>query len=79
MWISATIFGVAHYRGMPGGIWGVLLAGLLGWVLTKSMIETEGFFWAWLIHFLQDVVLLLGYFIVTSSPDLIKEKLYSTD
>jgi hypothetical protein len=22
----------------------------------KSMVETGGFFWAWFIHFLQDVV-----------------------
>jgi hypothetical protein len=36
---------------------GVLLAAFIGWFLSKSMIETQGFFWAWFIHFLQDVVI----------------------
>ncbi|MFH0850449.1 MAG: hypothetical protein V1924_05870 [Candidatus Bathyarchaeota archaeon] len=31
--------------------------GFLGWFLGKSMQETGGFAWAWLIHFLQDVII----------------------
>jgi hypothetical protein len=27
----------------------------MGWLLAKSMQETHGLFWAWFIHFLQDV------------------------
>jgi hypothetical protein len=38
------------------------LAGFLGWFLAKSIGETHGFFWAWLIHFLQDVVIITGLF-----------------
>lgn len=55
--VSALIFGVIHYWGNPGGIAGVIVAGFLGWFLAKSILETKGIFWAWLIHFLQDVVI----------------------
>jgi len=55
--LTATIFGLAHFHGVPYGLIGVLLAGFLGWVLGKSMLETQGLFWAWLIHFCQDVVI----------------------
>jgi uncharacterized protein len=58
--MSAFIFGIVHYFGNPSGILGVLMAGFIGWVLSKSMIETGGFFWAWFIHFLQDVVILFA-------------------
>jgi hypothetical protein len=60
--VSAFIFGSVHYFGTPGKIPGVLLAGFLGWFLAKSIGETHGFFWAWLIHFLQDVVIITGLF-----------------
>ena len=57
---SAIAFGAPHLRGMPNGIVGALMAGVLGWLLAKSMLETSGFFWAWTIHFLQDVVIFSG-------------------
>ncbi|MFS0491321.1 CPBP family intramembrane glutamic endopeptidase [Leadbetterella byssophila] len=56
--ISAVLFGIPHFAGMPNGIIGVTLAGILGFVLAKSMYETNGFFWAWTIHFLQDVLII---------------------
>lgn len=56
--ISAVIFGLAHFQGMPNGVIGIILAGLLGYVLSKSVHETNGIFWAWLIHFLQDVIII---------------------
>jgi|GEM_PF-1989662 len=55
--LSAMIFGTVHYWGNPGGIAGVLLAGFLGWLLAKSILEIKGIFWAWFIHFLQDVII----------------------
>jgi membrane protease YdiL (CAAX protease family) len=58
MIVSGIIFGCVHYFGTPGGIIGVLVAGFLGWFLAKSILETKGFFWAWFIHFLQDVVII---------------------
>jgi len=56
-WISAGIFGIPHYFGTPGGPIGVLMAGFLGWLLAKAVYETRGMFWAWFIHFVQDVVI----------------------
>lgn len=53
--LTAAFFGIWHYYGIPYGIVGVLLAGFLGWLLSKSMLETKGLFWAWFLHFLQDV------------------------
>lgn len=55
--ISAAVFGILHFWGTPGGFFGVIFAGFLGWFLSKSIIETRGIYWAWLIHFLQDVVI----------------------
>jgi len=37
----------------------------LGWLLAKSIAETEGMFWAWFIHFLQDLIIFGGLFLVT--------------
>ena len=54
------LFGGGHYFGTPGGVTGVLLAGFLGWLLSKSIAETHGFGWAWLIHFVQDVVIFVA-------------------
>ncbi len=62
--VSAAIFGGVHFYGTPGGILGVLLAGFLGWFAAKSIGETRGVFWAWLIHFLQDVVIFAGLFFI---------------
>ena len=35
----------------------MLLAGFLGILLAKSMVETGGSRWAWSIHWLQDVII----------------------
>jgi hypothetical protein len=55
--LAAVFFGLGHYYGVPYGLIGAVMAWLLGWLLGKSMIETGGFFWAWFIHFLQDVAI----------------------
>lgn len=60
--VSAFIFGTVHYFGTPGKIPGIVLAGFLGWFLAKSIGETQGFFWAWTIHFLQDIIVVTGLF-----------------
>lgn len=67
MLTSAFIFGTVHYFGVPGGIFGVLAAGFLGWLLAKSIIETRGLFWAWFIHFLQDVIIFTALLSVQST------------
>lgn len=60
--LSGAIFGIVHYFGTPGGIAGVIMAFFIGWFLSKSIIETKGFFWAWFIHFLQDIIIFYGLF-----------------
>jgi hypothetical protein len=54
--MAAGWFGLRHYFGYPGGPFGVLLAGYLGWWAAKSMIETRGFVWAFSLHFLGDFI-----------------------
>jgi membrane protease YdiL (CAAX protease family) len=65
--VSAIVFGLAHFQGMPNGILGMILAGLLGYLLSKSVHETGGMFWAWFIHFLQDVIIISSIFLMRSS------------
>jgi membrane protease YdiL (CAAX protease family) len=55
VYMVAVYFGLMHFYGIPYGVIGVLLAAFMGWLLAKSMQETRGLFWAWFIHFLQDV------------------------
>jgi len=60
--INAVFFGLAHYLyGSPPGVIGLLMTGFLAWLLGKSMLETKGFLWAWLIHFFPDVVIFFSY------------------
>ncbi len=53
----AAYFGLAHFYGVPYGVIGVALAWFLGWILARSMLETRGLWWAWFIHFVQDVAI----------------------
>jgi len=61
--VSSLVFGGLHYFGMPGGVAGVLMAAFLAFLLSKSITETRGLFWAWFIHFLQDFVIFTALFI----------------
>jgi len=60
---TSAYFGLGHYYGVPNGVIGVLLSMFLGWLLGKSMLETRGFFTAWLVHFLTDIPIFV-FFIV---------------
>jgi hypothetical protein len=55
LYMVAAYFGLGHFYGVPYGVIGVLMAGFMGWILARSMQETRGLFWAWFIHFWQDV------------------------
>jgi len=59
--ITTTFFALGHYYGVPNGILGVVLSGFLGWFLGKSLLETKGFFWAWIIHFVPDIIIFSFY------------------
>ena len=67
MLFSAVAFGIVHYRGIPNGVTGVVMAGVLGWLLTKSILETEGLFWAFGIHFVQDLVVISAWILFQNS------------
>lgn len=61
--MAALVFGTVHYFGIaPNGLPGALMAGFIGWFLAKSINKTKGFFWAWAIHFAQDVVIMFFLF-----------------
>ncbi len=64
--ISAILFGIPHFGGMPSGLIGATMAGVLGLVLAKSLYETNGFFWAWTIHFIQDVIIIGTLFLMAT-------------
>jgi len=60
LWMNAVTFGLAHYlSGSPGGIPGFVLTGFLGYLMAKAMLETKGFGWPWLIHFISDIPVLV--------------------
>jgi len=63
--LTAALFGIGHYFGVPYGVGGVALAVVMGWFLGKAMLETKGFFWPWLLHVVADVCIF--YFILAGS------------
>ncbi len=63
--VSAVVFGAPHYFGMPSGIVGALMAGFLGWLLALSLVETQGLLLAWVIHFVQDVVIITSMILMS--------------
>lgn len=56
-WVSAAVFGGIHWFGVPGGPVGAIMAGFLGWLLARSIQDTRGVGWAWIVHFCQDVLI----------------------
>jgi membrane protease YdiL (CAAX protease family) len=65
--LTAALFGLAHYYGQPSGPLGVVMAGIAGWFWARSMIETRGFFWAFFIHLVQDIVILSFLAVATAT------------
>lgn len=57
LFLTSVFCGLAHYYGVPYDVLGVVMSTFLGWMLSKAMLETRGFFWAWFIHFCQDVAI----------------------
>jgi len=55
--VTAAYFGLGHFYGVPYGVVGVLMAFIPGWLMGKSMLETRGFAWAWIIHFCMDATI----------------------
>jgi membrane protease YdiL (CAAX protease family) len=57
LWLTSLRFGIGHFYGNPSGLLGVVGATFFGFVLARSMIETRGSGWAWIIHFAEDIVI----------------------
>ena len=60
--LTAVFFGLGHWLyGSPPGLLGFVMVGFLAWLLGKSMLETKGFLWPWIIHFIPDAVIFFSY------------------
>ncbi len=57
VWLTGLRFGVGHWFGNPSGLTGVLLATIFGWFAARSMLDTRGSGWIWLVHLINDVVI----------------------
>lgn len=56
--ITVVFFGLGHYAGgFPNGILGVVMCCFLAYILAKSMLETRGMFYAWVIHMVLDIII----------------------
>ena len=62
--LSAVLFGLPHYFGNPSGIVGVLMSGVLGYIVSKASYETQGLGVACVIHFVQDVIIFTSLFMI---------------
>jgi membrane protease YdiL (CAAX protease family) len=58
IWILAVWFGLGHvYGGIPSGVMGLVMAGLLGLLWGKAMIDTRGLGLPWALHFSADAAI----------------------
>ncbi len=54
--LTAILYAVPQYYLFPGGFVRAVIAGVMGWLLAKSIFETRGAAWAWSIQFVYDWV-----------------------
>lgn len=60
--LACIFFGLAHWvYGSPPGLIGFAMTAFLAFLLGKSMLETKGMLWAWIIHFVPDVLIFFSY------------------
>lgn len=59
--LSALLFSVAHVRGQASGWFVIFGSAVVGWFLAKSVMESHGLFWAWGVHFTQDIVIFTAF------------------
>ena len=58
MLMSAVLFTSLHYyTGTPSGPIGAIACMFMGWVTAKSVLETRGLLWAFILHFIADFVI----------------------
>ena len=67
--LSGTLFALAHIRGQASGITVVAGSAVVGWCLAHTVLQTHGLFWAWCVHFLQDIIIFLAFIAaMTNAP-----------
>jgi membrane protease YdiL (CAAX protease family) len=55
--ITSVNFGVNHWvGGHPNGLAGAATVALAGYILGRSMLDTRGIAWAWIIHTAADII-----------------------
>jgi hypothetical protein len=60
--LTVVFFGLAHWLyGSPPGVIGFLMTGFLAFLMGKSMLETKGMLWPWIIHVFPDIVIFFSY------------------
>jgi len=58
LWMTSLNFGLAHWvSGHPGGPTGALSTMLFALLLCRSLYDTKGGFWAWVMHAAGDVII----------------------
>lgn len=67
LWMTSAIFGLAHWSGAnPSGPVGFAFAALGGAWLAKSILDTDGVAWSWLIHATSNMAL-FAFLVLTAS------------
>lgn len=55
--ITSVNFGINHWvGGHPNGLAGVVTVAVAGYILGRSMLDTRGIAWAWIIHTAADII-----------------------
>lgn len=66
--LSAALFSLAHIRGQANGLVVVAGSAIVGWFLAQSVLQTHGLFWAWCMHFVQDMVIFAAFIATAANP-----------
>ena len=59
--MSGIVFLLAHIKGQVKGLLVLFGSGFVGWCLAYVVLQTQGLFWAWFIHFVQDIVIFSAF------------------
>ena len=66
--ITSVNFGINHWvGGHPNGLTGAVTVALAGYILGRSMLDTRGIAWAWIIHTCADIIVAV-LLVMASSP-----------
>lgn len=70
--LSAVIFSLAHIKGQTNGVLILMGSAIVGWCLAYSVLQTHGLFWAWCIHFTQDIFIFAAFIANMSNKSIEK-------